>query len=104
MKNKYNEIIQAKKAAKEAGSQTMGLLIRKDKDVKFKLRDPNSKTKGSVCTTSMIDALKNKVQSLNASVFDKLSTLSKGGTKVAICDVIELLLRQRGRPFFIRSL
>lgn len=98
----YTKIMDAKKKSKVAGESTQGLLERKGADIKFKLKGSNSK-KGEVCNTKLIDALKAKVKELSPDMHDKMDMLTKGGTKASLCILIELLLRQKAKAEFIRS-
>lgn len=101
---RYEKIMGQKKADKEPSETIRGLMMQKNNDIKFKLKDEKSKTKGYVCTTTLIDTLKDKIKELDDDMFKTITALGKNGTKILLCDIVELLLRGRGKTYFLRSM
>jgi hypothetical protein len=103
-KDKYEEIIAHKKITMDTTSPSIrGFIMYKAGELpKLKLKDPNatSKSKGYICTTAVIKILKNKIEEMELKDLEKHITVM---SKVSLCDLLELLLRDLGKSVFKRN-
>jgi hypothetical protein len=98
-KEKYEEILAHKKVLADTSSPNIrGFMIRKGDDIKFKLKDAGTTSKGYVCTTAVIQTLKDKIIEMDMDI----ELLTKA-SKSSLCDVLEIMLRDQGKSVFRRT-
>lgn len=101
-KERYEEILARRKINTDINKQDIrGFMFMKGDTIKFKLKDQIGKnTKGFVCTTAILQDLKNKIGDLDPAILKNISDMKVN--KNNLCDLIELILRTKGKSMFIR--
>lgn len=101
-KDRYEEILARRKINTDINKPDIrGFMFMKGDTIKFKLKDQIGKnTKGFVCTTAILQDLKNKIGDLDPAILKNISDTKVN--KNNLCDLIELILRTKGKSMFIR--
>lgn len=101
-KDKYEDILVRRKMNTDINKPGIrGFMFMKGDTIKFKLKDQEGKNnKGFVCTTAILQDLKNKIGDLDPSILQNISDMKVN--KNNLCDLIELILRTKGKSVFIR--
>jgi superfamily II DNA or RNA helicase len=100
-KERYEEILARRKINTEIKPGIRGFMFMKGDTIKFKLKDQEGKnTKGFICTTAILQDLKNKIGDLDPAILKNISDMKVN--KNNLCDLIELILRTKGKSMFVR--
>jgi hypothetical protein len=100
-KERYEEILARRKINTDIKPGIRGFMFMKGDTIKFKLKDQEGKnTKGFICTTAILQDLKNKIGDLDPAILKNISDMKVN--KNNLCDLIELILRTKGKSMFVR--